>query len=194
MPKNVTFGRLLLRRKADLQTLILNPWVYVAPASTKNEQLRAVRVRHVITHHPTKLRRTSWREFAATPSTRLPDQSQTQVPAGHLKAENNDFDLDTAYDSYAPLGQEMVSRDSARDTRVRFGFCAPYQKATSKFFGLRSVFSRYANDVVSAKSRVESGTPPREEVSPFEHYRVRWRVQHHTLNRTRYGRCAVSPA
>lgn len=68
-----------------------------------------------------------------------------------LKKENNNFDLDTAYDQN-DRSQELTAAIS-QGTRVVW-LLAP-QKHT-KFFGLRSNFIGYANDV--AKELVESGT------------------------------------
>lgn len=68
-----------------------------------------------------------------------------------LKGENNDFDLDTAYDQY-DRSQELAAA-IAQGTRVIW--LLGRQKHI-KFFGLRSIFIGYANDV--AKKLVESGT------------------------------------
>lgn len=68
-----------------------------------------------------------------------------------LKAENNDFDLDSAYDQY-DRSQELTAAIS-QGTRVVWLLA---RQKHIKFFGLRSIFIGYANDV--AKKLVESGT------------------------------------
>jgi len=68
-----------------------------------------------------------------------------------LKAENNDYDLDAAYDQY-DRSQEL-SAAIAQGTRVIWLLA---KQKHIKFFGLRSIFIGYANEV--AKKLVEFGT------------------------------------
>lgn len=68
-----------------------------------------------------------------------------------LKKESNDFDLDTAYDQHG-RSQELTAA-IAQGTRVIWLMA---RQKHIKFFGLRSVFVGYANDI--AKKFVESGT------------------------------------
>lgn len=65
-----------------------------------------------------------------------------------LKSENNDYDLDTAFDSHDR--SEELSAAIAQGTRVIWLLAT--QKHI-KFFGLRSIFSGYANK--TAKNLVE---------------------------------------
>ena len=68
-----------------------------------------------------------------------------------LKSENNDYDLDTAFD-YHDRSEELSAAIS-QGTRVVW-LLAPQKHI--KFFGLRSIFIGYANE--TAKKLVESGT------------------------------------
>jgi hypothetical protein len=68
-----------------------------------------------------------------------------------LKAENNNFDLDTAYDR--PDRARELAAAMAQGTRVIWLLA---KQKHIHFFGLRSIFIGYANDV--AKKLVESGT------------------------------------
>lgn len=68
-----------------------------------------------------------------------------------LKHENNDHDLDSVFDHHDRV-QEM-SAALAQGTRVIWLLAEPKH---TKFFGLRSVFLGYANEV--ARKLVESGT------------------------------------
>lgn len=67
-----------------------------------------------------------------------------------LKSENNEYDLDTAFDQH-DRSEELLAA-IAQGTRVIWLLC---RQKHIKFFGLRSIFSGYAN--TTARQLVESG-------------------------------------
>lgn len=81
--------------------------------------------------------------------------STTHSPSANelwdLKSENNDYDLDTAFDSTDR--SEELSAAIAQGTRVIW-LLAPQKRI--KFFGVRSIYSGYVNE--TAKKLVESAT------------------------------------
>lgn len=76
--------------------------------------------------------------------------SMSEKELWDLKAENNDFDLDSAYDQYDR--SKELSAALVQGTRVIWLMA---KQKHIKFFGLRSVFVGYASE--AAKKLVESG-------------------------------------